>query len=84
MIEKECSVITVSNSNLMWLFIPFHLIDQNLIIFVPIKYQKLQILLNLDVSIIIMDQLSNMESNNYNKNLGIEMIDDAFLLQYLK
>ena len=84
MIEIECSVITVSNSNLMCLFIPFHLIDQNLIIFVPIKYQKLQILLNLDVSIIIMDQLSNMESNNYNKNLGIEMIDDAFLLQYLK
>ena len=31
-----------------------------------------------------MDQLSNMESNNYHKNLGIEMIDGALLLQYLK
>ena len=84
MIKIEGSVITVSNSNLMWLFIPFHLIDQNIIIFVPIKYQKLQILLNINVSIITMDQLSNMESNNYHKNLGIEMIDDALLLQHLK
>ena len=38
----------------------------------------------INVSIITMDQLSNMESNNYHKNLGIEMIDDALMLQHLK
>lgn len=38
----------------------------------------------INVSIITMDQLSNMESNNYHKYLGIEMIDDALLLQHLK
>ena len=42
------------------------------IIFDPIKYQKPQILLN--VSITLMDQLSNMESNNYHKYLWIEII----------
>ena len=37
-----------------------------------------------NMSITIMDQLTNMESNNYHKYLEIEMIDDALLLQWLK